>query len=140
MRFSEFGLSEPILRALDDLNYETATPIQEGTIAMLLKDRDVVGQAQTGTGKTAAFMLPILQRIDPEMRDVQALVLCPTRELALQVADHARKLRASTSTTSTWCRSTAVRRSASRSTDSPAAARSSSARPAACSTCSPAAS
>ena len=58
---------------------------------MLLKDRDVVGQAQTGTGKTAAFMLPILQRIDPEMRDVQALVLCPTRELALQVADHARK-------------------------------------------------
>ena len=54
---------------------------------MLLKDRDVVGQAQTGTGKTAAFMLPILERIDPEMRDVQALVLCPTRELALQVAD-----------------------------------------------------
>jgi ATP-dependent RNA helicase DeaD len=90
VRFSEFGLSEPILRALDDLNYETATPIQEGTIAMLLKDRDVVGQAQTGTGKTAAFMLPILERIDPDMRDVQALVLCPTRELALQVADHAR--------------------------------------------------
>ena len=92
MRFSEFGLKEPILRALDDLNYETATPIQEGTIAMLLKDRDVVGQAQTGTGKTAAFMLPILERIDPDMRDVQALVLCPTRELALQVADHARSL------------------------------------------------
>ena len=92
MRFSELGLSEPILRALDDLNYETATPIQEGTIAMLLKDRDVVGQAQTGTGKTAAFMLPILERLDPQMRDVQALVLCPTRELALQVADHARML------------------------------------------------
>jgi ATP-dependent RNA helicase DeaD len=92
VRFSEFGLSEPILRALDDLNYETATPIQEGTIAMLLKDRDVVGQAQTGTGKTAAFMLPILERLDPELRDVQALVLCPTRELALQVADHARML------------------------------------------------
>ena len=90
MHFPDFGLSEPILRALDELGYETPTPIQEGTIAMLLKDRDVVGQAQTGTGKTAAFMLPILQRLDPEQRDVQALVLCPTRELALQVADASR--------------------------------------------------
>ena len=87
MRFSEFGLSEPILRALDDLNYETATPIQAGTIPLLLKDRDVVGQAQTGTGKTAAFVLPILERIDPEHARPQALVLRPTRELALQVAD-----------------------------------------------------
>ena len=86
MRFPDFGLSEPILRALDELGYETPTPIQEGTIAMLMKDRDVVGQAQTGTGKTAAFMLPILQRLDPDQRDVQALVLCPTRELADQVA------------------------------------------------------
>jgi ATP-dependent RNA helicase DeaD len=90
LHFPDFGLSEPILRALDELGYETPTPIQEGTIAMLLKDRDVVGQAQTGTGKTAAFMLPILQRLDPEQRDVQALVLCPTRELALQVADASR--------------------------------------------------
>ncbi len=90
MRFDEFDLSEPILRALDDLGYETATPIQEGTIEHLLRDRDVVGQAQTGTGKTAAFMLPILERIDATSTDLQALVLCPTRELALQVADASR--------------------------------------------------
>jgi len=90
LHFPDFGLSEPILRALDELGYQTPTPIQQGTIEMLLRDRDVVGQAQTGTGKTAAFMLPILERIDPEQRDVQALVLCPTRELALQVADASR--------------------------------------------------
>ncbi len=90
MRFSDFRLSEPILRALGDLGYETPTAIQEGTIEMLLRDRDVVGQAQTGTGKTAAFMLPILERIDPTHREVQAIVLCPTRELALQVADASR--------------------------------------------------
>ena len=64
MQFSDFGLSEPILRALADLGYETPTPIQAGTIELLLADRDVIGQAQTGTGKTAAFMLPILERID----------------------------------------------------------------------------
>ena len=90
MRFPDFGLSEPILRALTELGYETPTPIQEGTIAMLLKDRDVVGQAQTGTGKTAAFMLPILSGSIPSSGDVQALVLRPTRELALQVADASR--------------------------------------------------
>jgi ATP-dependent RNA helicase DeaD len=90
MQFTDFGLSEPILRALADLGYETPLPIQVGTIELLLRDRDVVGQAQTGTGKTAAFMLPILERIDPDSKDVQALVLCPTRELALQVTDAAR--------------------------------------------------
>jgi ATP-dependent RNA helicase DeaD len=90
MQFTDFGLSEPILRALADLGYETPLPIQAGTIEFLLRDRDVVGQAQTGTGKTAAFMLPILERIDADSKDVQALVLCPTRELALQVTDAAR--------------------------------------------------
>jgi ATP-dependent RNA helicase DeaD len=90
VQFHEFDLAEPILRALDELGYTEATPIQEGTIEHLLHDRDVVGQAQTGTGKTAAFMLPILDRIDPDAKDVQAIVLCPTRELALQVADAAR--------------------------------------------------
>ena len=90
MRFSDFALSEPILRALGDLGYEAPTAIQEGTIDLLLRDRDVVGQAQTGTGKTAAFMLPILERIDPASSHVQAIVLCPTRELALQVCDAAR--------------------------------------------------
>jgi ATP-dependent RNA helicase DeaD len=66
VRFDQFDLSEPILRALADQGYEHATPIQEGTIEHLLRDRDVVGQAQTGTGKTAAFMLPILERIAPD--------------------------------------------------------------------------
>jgi ATP-dependent RNA helicase DeaD len=90
VRFDEFDLSEPILRALRDLGYEHATPIQDGTIEHLLRDRDVVGQAQTGTGKTAAFMLPILERVDPDDKNLQALVLTPTRELCLQVADAAR--------------------------------------------------
>ena len=90
MRFDQFDLSEPILRALEDQGYEHATPIQEGTIEHLLRDRDVVGQAQTGTGKTAAFMLPILERVDPDDKNLQALVLTPTRELCLQVADAAR--------------------------------------------------
>jgi ATP-dependent RNA helicase DeaD len=88
--FQDLGLSEPTLRALRDLGYEEPTPIQETTIEHLLRDRDVVGQAQTGTGKTAAFMLPILERIDADIDDVQALVLCPTRELALQVTQATR--------------------------------------------------
>ncbi len=90
MRFSDFDLSEPLVRAVEELGYETPTPIQEGTIQHLLADRDVIGQAQTGTGKTAAFMLPILERIDADTKEVQAIVLCPTRELAIQVADAGR--------------------------------------------------
>jgi ATP-dependent RNA helicase DeaD len=90
VRFIDFDLSEPLMRALDDLGYENPTPIQSGTIKYLLEDKDVVGQAQTGTGKTAAFMLPILDRVDPDSSDLQALVLCPTRELAIQVADAGR--------------------------------------------------
>ncbi len=89
--FEDLPLSEPILRALRELGYVRPTPIQVGCIEPLLRDRDLIGQAQTGTGKTAAFMLPILERIDPTVTDVQALVLCPTRELALQVADAARQ-------------------------------------------------
>jgi ATP-dependent RNA helicase DeaD len=83
--FAELGLSGPLLEALAHLGYERPTPIQEQAIPALLEGRDVIGQAQTGTGKTAAFGLPMLQYVDPEDPDVQALVLTPTRELCIQV-------------------------------------------------------
>jgi ATP-dependent RNA helicase DeaD len=83
--FAELGLSEPTLQALQDVGYESPSPIQEQGIPPLLEGRDVIGQAQTGTGKTAAFGLPIVEYIDPEVREVQALVLTPTRELCIQV-------------------------------------------------------
>lgn len=84
--FADLGLSEPLVRAVSDEGYTTPTPIQARAIPVLLQGRDLLGQAQTGTGKTAAFALPLLHAIDPAVRAVQALVLCPTRELALQVA------------------------------------------------------
>jgi ATP-dependent RNA helicase DeaD len=83
--FRELGLSEEILRTLDELGYVDPTPIQEQAIPELLAGRDVIGQAQTGTGKTAAFGLPMLQYLDLESDDTQALVLTPTRELCIQV-------------------------------------------------------
>src|SRR3954462_3825249 len=83
--FAELGLSEPLLRALQDVGYESPSPIQEQTIPLLLQGRDVIGQAQTGTGKTAAFGLPLLQSVDPSDDEVQGLVLTPTRELCIQV-------------------------------------------------------
>jgi ATP-dependent RNA helicase DeaD len=83
--FAELGLSEPTLQALRDVGYESPSPIQEQGIPPLLEGRDVIGQAQTGTGKTAAFGLPIVEYIDPDVREVQALVLTPTRELCIQV-------------------------------------------------------
>ncbi len=85
--FAELGLSEPILKAIGDLGYEAPTPIQSETIGLLKAGRDVIGQAQTGTGKTAAFALPMLEAIDPKQRQTQAIVLTPTRELAVQVAE-----------------------------------------------------
>ncbi len=85
--FKDFGLSEPLLKAIQELGYETPSPIQEQAIPMLLgKDTDFLGLAATGTGKTAAFGIPMLERIDPSKRSVQALILCPTRELAIQVS------------------------------------------------------
>ena len=83
--FDSLGLAEPILAALHDVGYENPSPIQEQAIPELLDGRDVIGQAQTGTGKTAAFGLPMIQFVDPEDREVQALVLTPTRELCIQV-------------------------------------------------------
>lgn len=85
--FAELGIDDRLLRVLKDVGYESPSPIQAETIPLLLEGKDVVGLAQTGTGKTAAFALPILARIDPSRKDTQALVLAPTRELALQVAE-----------------------------------------------------
>src|SRR4051795_9701063 len=83
--FDTLGLAEPILAALHDVGYENPSPIQEQAIPELLAGRDVIGQAQTGTGKTAAFGLPMIQFVDPSDDEVQALVLTPTRELCIQV-------------------------------------------------------
>jgi ATP-dependent RNA helicase DeaD len=83
--FEELGLSKPVLDALEHLGYKQPTPIQEETIPLLLQGRDVIGQAQTGTGKTAAFGLPMLEYVDPSDDEIQALVLTPTRELCIQV-------------------------------------------------------
>jgi ATP-dependent RNA helicase DeaD len=83
--FAALGLSAPVLEALEDVGYESPSPIQEQAIPELLQGRDVIGQAQTGTGKTAAFGLPMIEFVDPSDSDVQALVLTPTRELCIQV-------------------------------------------------------
>jgi len=85
--FEELGITGPVLKAIKDLGYETPSPIQAATIPTLLSGRDVVGMAQTGTGKTAAFALPVLERLDISQKTPQALVLAPTRELALQVCE-----------------------------------------------------
>jgi ATP-dependent RNA helicase DeaD len=85
--FSQFSLAAPVLSAVEAIGYENPSPIQAATIPPLLEGRDLLGQAQTGTGKTAAFALPLLTRIDLSLPKVQGLVLTPTRELALQVAE-----------------------------------------------------
>jgi len=85
--FAGLGLRKELLDTLGELGYEAPTPIQEKTIPVLLEGHDLIGQAQTGTGKTAAFALPILQTIDLKKRETQALILAPTRELAMQVAE-----------------------------------------------------
>lgn len=87
LTFRDLALNEAVVRALDDVGYESPTPIQAATIPRMLEGADIVGQAQTGTGKTAAFALPILSRIDVQQRSPQALILVPTRELAIQVAE-----------------------------------------------------
>lgn len=87
LSFNDLALSEPVLKAIENAGYETPSPIQAEIIPFMLEGRDVLGQAQTGTGKTAAFALPILSRIDLKKKDPQVLVLAPTRELAIQVAE-----------------------------------------------------
>lgn len=86
-KFQDLALPEPLLRATSELGYETASPIQAEAIPVILEGKDILGQAQTGTGKTAAFALPILSKIDVKSTNTQVLVLAPTRELAIQVAE-----------------------------------------------------
>ena len=85
--FGQLALATPLLRALEDVGYETPSPIQAASIPHLLAGHDLLGQAQTGTGKTAAFALPLLNNIDLKNKQPQVLVLTPTRELAIQVAE-----------------------------------------------------
>ncbi len=92
LKFSELNLSTEIQRSIADMGFEEATPIQSEAIPFVLQGRDIIGQAQTGTGKTAAFGIPMLEMASAENKSVQALVLCPTRELAIQVAEEIRKL------------------------------------------------
>ncbi|MCO6527311.1 MAG: DEAD/DEAH box helicase [Lactobacillus sp.] len=87
MKFSELGLNDELLKAIKRSGFEEATPIQEETIPLALAGRDVIGQAQTGTGKTAAFALPILQNLDKDKKVIQALIIEPTRELAIQTQE-----------------------------------------------------
>lgn len=92
LRFDELDLYPQILRAIQEMGFEEATPIQCKAIPVVMEGVDVIGQAQTGTGKTAAFGIPLLMKIDPHNKKTQAIVLCPTRELAIQVAEEVRNL------------------------------------------------
>lgn len=91
LTYRDSGIDERIVHAVEEMGFEHMTPIQEQAIPVFLSGKDVIGQAQTGTGKTAAFGIPILEKIDPENKGLQAVVLCPTRELAMQAADELRK-------------------------------------------------
>lgn len=90
--FNEFGLEPKVLRAITEMGFEEATPIQEKTIPLALEGKDLIGQAQTGTGKTAAFGVPLIHKIDVAEDRIVALIMCPTRELAIQVAEEISKL------------------------------------------------
>ncbi len=92
LKFEDLHLSREILKAVTDMGFEETTPIQSQSIPYILKGRDVIGQAQTGTGKTAAFGIPALEMADPELRRLQVVILCPTRELAIQVAEEMKRL------------------------------------------------
>lgn len=92
IRFEELDLDARILRAITDMGFEEASPIQAQSIPLELEGLDVIGQAQTGTGKTAAFGIPLLQKVDPQNKKLQAMILCPTRELAIQVSEEIRRL------------------------------------------------
>ena len=92
VRFEEMGLSEEIQKAVRYMGFEEASPIKAKAIPAMISGIDLIGQAQTGTGKTAAFGIPLLEKVDPKLKKLQAIVLCPTRELAIQVADEIRNL------------------------------------------------
>ena len=90
IRFEESGIDDRIIRAVSDMGFEVLSPIQKAAIPVMMDGVDLIGQAQTGTGKTAAFGIPILQKVDPDNKHLQAVILCPTRELAMQAADDIR--------------------------------------------------
>ncbi len=92
VKFEDLNLEEKILRAVTDMGFEAASPIQAQAIPVQMDGRDMIGQAQTGTGKTAAFAIPLLQKMDSGSKKTQAIILCPTRELAIQVAEEIRRL------------------------------------------------
>ena len=90
IRYDESGLDERIIRAVSEMGFEYMSPIQKAAIPVMIQGKDIIGQAQTGTGKTAAFGIPLLHQVDPNNKHLQAVVLCPTRELAMQAADDIR--------------------------------------------------
>ncbi len=90
--FNDLPLSREVLKSINDLGFESLFPIQAQAILPLLDGKDVIGQARTGTGKTAAFGVPMVEKINPKIREVQGLVLVPTRELAVQVAKNIKSL------------------------------------------------
>ena len=92
IKFEDLPISDEIKRSVAELGFEEPSPIQSQSIPVILTGKDVIGQAQTGTGKTAAFSIPVLEMVDPNNKNVQAVVLCPTRELAIQVSSEMRKL------------------------------------------------
>ena len=94
--FNELGLSPTIMQAIEEIGYEEATPIQTRTIPLLMEGKDLIGQSQTGTGKTAAFAIPAIEKLlgQPYSKNPRVLVLCPTRELAMQACEEIRKLTA----------------------------------------------
>ncbi len=116
VKFDTLGLDPKILRAITEMGFEEPSPIQAKAIPEVMSGHDVIGQAQTGTGKTAAFGIPLLQKIDPKNREsCRRSLLCPTRELAIQVADEIRRPEQSLCTALRSCRSTADRISDARS-------------------------
>ncbi|MCG4585760.1 DEAD/DEAH box helicase, partial [Anaerosalibacter bizertensis] len=92
LKFEHTELSKEMKKAISDMGFEEASPIQSQAIPYILKGNDIIGQAQTGTGKTAAFGIPILEMCESSSKELQAIVLCPTRELSIQVAEEVRKL------------------------------------------------
>ncbi|MCC6276118.1 MAG: DEAD/DEAH box helicase [Leptospiraceae bacterium] len=92
LNFEELDISDEIKKAITDMGFEEASPIQSEAIPFILDGKDIIGQAQTGTGKTAAFAIPTIESLDSTMKDLQAIILCPTRELVIQVSEEFRKL------------------------------------------------
>lgn len=92
MKFSECGLKPGLVRSVESTGYTDMTPIQEQVMQIALSGKNIVGQSQTGTGKTAAFLLPVLNKIDTNNKNLQALILAPTRELVTQIGDEIRNL------------------------------------------------